>query len=75
MTEELLQTVPVTLGRYVYYKLGATNLGTLSRERIIGSRVPEEFSLKKPDGLVVVPYSGVTKAYIEYKTPQELRNL
>ena len=29
--------------------------------------------MKKPDGLIVVPYSGVVKAYIEYKTPQQLR--
>lgn len=73
MTEELLQTVPITLGRYVYYKLGATTLATLSREGIITARVPSEVALKKPDGLIVVPYSGATKAFIEYKPPQELR--
>ena len=73
MTEELLQTVPTPLGRYVYYKLGATNLATLSRENIIRARVPAKVALKKPDGLVIVPYSGVVKAYIEYKTPQQLK--
>ena len=74
MTEELLQTVPVPLGRYVYYRLGATNLGTLSKEKVINAKIPPEFALKKkPDGLVVVPHSGVTKAVIEYKTPQQLR--
>ena len=73
MTEELLQTVPVTLGRYAYYKLGATNLATLAREKVISAKVPGSFSLKKPDGLIVVPYSRAVKAYIEYKTPQQLR--
>ena len=73
MTEELLQTVPIPLGRYVYYKLGATNLATLGREKVIGVRIPGNFALKKPDGLIVVPYSGAVKAYIEYKTPQRLR--
>ena len=28
---------------------------------------------KRPDGLIVVPYSGAVKAYIEYKTPSELQ--
>ena len=73
MTEELLQTVETHLGRYVYYKLGATNLATLSREKVISAKVPSQFTLKKPDGLIVVPYSGVVKAFIEYKTPQQLR--
>ena len=73
MTEELLQTVATPLGRYTYYKLGATNLATLGREKVISAKVPSEFALKKPDGLIVVPYSGVVKAYIEYKTPQQLR--
>ena len=51
MTEELLQTAPVLLGRYVYYKLGATNLGTLSKEKVINAKIPPELALKKPDGL------------------------
>ena len=72
MTEELLQTIPNPLGRYVYYKLGATNLATLAREKVITVRVAPEFALKKPDGLIVVPHSRVVKAYIEYKTPQQL---
>ena len=73
MTEELLQTVATPLGRYIYYKLGATNLATLGREKVISARVPSEFALMKPDGLIVVPYSGAVKAYIEYKRPQQLR--
>ena len=73
MTEELLQTIPTPLGRYVYYKLGATNLATLAREKVISVKVPSEYALKKPDGLIVVPYSGAVKAYIEYKAPAQLR--
>ena len=73
MTEELLQTSPYPLGRYVYYKLGATNLRTLRRERVITATIPEHIALKKPDGLIVSPHSGVTKAYIEYKPPNEFR--
>ena len=61
------------MGRYTYYKLGATNLATLGREKVIAAKVPPEFALKRPDGLIVVPYSGSVKAYIEYKTPQQLR--
>ena len=73
MTEELRQTAPIPLGRYVYYKLGTTNLATLAREKIISGRVPTEHALKRPDGLIVVPYSGAVKAYIEYKEPNQLR--
>ena len=67
MTEELLQVAPLNLARYVYYQLGETSLATLAQQRIISKPVPLELSLKKPDGLVIDPTSGVVKAYIEYK--------
>ncbi len=70
MSEELLQTTPHTLLRYVYYKLGSTTIGQLKKEKIINVKVPSELITKKPDGLIVVP-NGVTKAYIEYKLPSE----
>lgn len=70
MSEELLQTTPHSLARYVYYKLGATTLWQLKKEKIINIKVPPEITTKKPDGLIVVP-SGSTKAYIEYKPPSE----
>ena len=70
MSEELLQTIPHPLARYVYYKLGATTIGQLKKEKIINVKVPSEILTKKPDGLIVVP-NGATKAYIEYKPPSE----
>lgn len=73
MTEELLQVSPLRLYRYDYYRLGQTNLVTLNQERIISKAVPIEWNLKKPDGLVVEPSSGVVKAYVEYKDKGRLR--
>jgi len=70
MSEELLQTTPHHLIRYVYYKLGATTIDQLKKEKIINVKVSHELSTKKPDGLIIVP-SGATKAYIEYKQPSE----
>ena len=72
-TEELLQTAPVPLGRYAYYRLGATTLGALSRARIISAHVPDEVALNRPDGLILDTTSGVVKAYVEYKPPSKLR--
>ena len=71
MSEELLQTQPHTLGRYVYYVLGATTLSQLKRQRIIHVQIPAHLASKKPDGLIVSPNSAV-KAVIEYKNPSEL---
>lgn len=70
MSEELLQTTPHRIGRYVYYKLGDSTLGQLKKARIV-SKVAKELSNKKPDGLIILP-GGVVKAVIEYKTPEEL---
>lgn len=75
MSEELLQTTGVRIGRYTYYRLGATTLFGLRRSRIIGNRsIPEDVKNKKPDGLITLG-KGVVKACIEYKTPQELSTL
>ena len=73
MTEELRQTVPVQLSRFVYYRLGATNLATLAQQRIISEDVAPEVVLNRPDGLIVDPTGHRTKAYIEHKTPETLR--
>jgi type I restriction enzyme M protein len=70
VSEELLQTTPHQLVRYLYYKLGASTLSQLKKEKIINVKVPLELAAKKPDGLIVVP-NGTTKAYIEYKQPSE----
>jgi type I restriction enzyme M protein len=61
MSEELLQTLPHTLGRYQYYKLGATTLAQLKKHKIINVKISGELATKKPDGLIVVP-KGATKA-------------
>jgi len=72
MSEELLQTAPIWLGRYVYYRLGSTTLHQLRRKKIIG-KVPKSIENKKPDGLIVLP-GGIVKAVIEYKLPSELNS-
>ena len=53
--------------------LGATSLNVLGREKVFSAKVPPEFALKRPDGLIVAPFTGAVKAYIEYKTPRQLR--
>ena len=50
MTEELLQTVPIRLGRYDYYKLGATTLATLGREKLSARRFRPTWRGKGPTG-------------------------
>ena len=70
MSEELLQTSPVWIGRYAYYKLGNTTMNQLKKNKII-SKTDKKLSDKKPDGLIVLP-GGIVKAVIEYKQPSEL---
>ena len=72
MSEELLQTVPVPIGRYTYYRLGATTVAQLNRAGIIAGKPSSEIRKKKPDGMIVLG-KGAAKAWIEYKTPAELR--
>ena len=72
MSEELLQTEARPIGRYSYYKLGASTLQQLRDARIIKTSVPKELRTKKPDGLITL-HGGATKAVIEYKPPAKLR--
>lgn len=72
MSEELLQTAPIWLGRYTYYRLGSTTLNQLRKKKIVG-KISKAIENKKPDGLVVLPGGGV-KAVIEYKLPSELNS-
>ena len=72
MSEELLQTQPFFVGRYRYYKLGATTLRQLKQEGVVKAAVPGDQLSKKPDGLIVLP-GGTTKAVIEYKPANKLR--
>lgn len=70
MSEELLQTIPQQIGKYTYYRLGATTLDQLKASGIIPARNYERLSRKKPDGILL--RGGAVKAVIEYKTPEEL---
>jgi type I restriction-modification system DNA methylase subunit len=70
MSEELLQTVPTWIGRYIYYRLGSTTLNQLKKAKII-NKIKRSLAEKKPDGLIVLP-GGIVKAVIEYKSSSEL---
>lgn len=72
MSEELLQTIPLQLGKYTYYRLGATTLNQLRDGGIIPKKNYDKLLRKKPDGLVA--YHGEIRAVVEYKTPAELRS-
>ena len=72
MSEELLQTEARPIGRYSYYKLGASTLQQLRDAKIIKASVPKGLLTKKPDGLITL-HGGATKAVIEYKPPAKLR--
>ena len=71
MSEELLQTNTHPIGRYLYYKLGASTLRQLKSAGIVKGAIPVDLLAKKPDGLITLG-KGVVKACIEYKTPKEL---
>lgn len=72
MSEELLQTIPLQIGKYTYYRLGNTTLGQLRASGIIPKKHYDKLIIKKPDGLVV--YHGSIKAVVEYKQPKELKS-
>ena len=72
MSEELSQIEPHPLGRYRYYKVGASTLRQLKQAGIIQASIPSHLLAKKPDGLIVL-HGGATKAVIEYKPPDKLR--
>lgn len=71
MSEELLQTQPVPIGRYLYYRLGSSTLAQLKRAKIISKPIHDEIKGKKPDGLITLG-KGIVKVCIEYKSPVEL---
>ncbi len=70
MSEELLQTIPQTVGKYTYYRLGATTLDQLKTAGLIPQRNYGKNSKKKPDGLL--KRQDTVKAVVEYKTPGEI---
>jgi hypothetical protein len=70
MSEELLQTIPQQIGKYTYYRLGATTLAQLRDKGIIPKKKYDGLETKKPDGLIV--QHGQIKAVVEYKLPAQL---
>jgi hypothetical protein len=72
VSEELLQTIPLQIGKYTYYRLGSTTLGQLRANGIIPKKDYQKILAKKPDGLVA--YHGGIKAVVEYKQPKELNS-
>lgn len=70
MSEELLQTIPQTVGTYTYYRLGSTTLDQLKNAGLIPQRNYGKNRLKKPDGLL--KRQDLVKAVVEYKTPEEI---
>lgn len=72
MSEELLQTIPLQIGKYTYYRLGATTLNQLRDAGMIPRRNYNALERKKPDGVLV--YHGEIRAIVEYKTPAQLRS-
>lgn len=72
MSEELLQIIPQQIGKYTYYRLGATTLAQLRDAGIIPKKNYAALARKKPDGLAV--HHGTVKAVVEYKQPKHLRS-
>ena len=72
MSEELLQVNYLPIGRYRYYKLGASTVRQLKDAGIIRGKIDREVLGKKPDGVIVLG-DGTTRAVIEYKPPSKLR--
>jgi type I restriction enzyme M protein len=70
MSEELLQTIPLQIGKFTYYRLGSTTIEQLLNNGIIPKKDYKALKLKRPDGLVI--YHKTVKAVVEYKTAQEL---
>lgn len=72
MSEELLQTTPQSIGKYEYFKLGATTLGQLVKHgKIKKTAAVGKLINKKPDGILT--HLGRVVAVVEYKQPSTLK--
>ncbi len=71
MSEELLQTIPQSIGRYTYLKLGETTIKQLMENGLIPKKLYAGLLRKKPDGIIF--YQNSVKAVVEYKAPEKLR--
>lgn len=71
MSEELLYTIPQSIGKYTYYALHETTIRQLMESGLIPRRTYKGILRKKPDGIVF--YQNTVKAIVEYKSPEKLR--
>ena len=71
MSEELIQTIPQSIGKYQYLKLGETTIKQLMENGYIPKKAYKGLLRKKPDGIVL--YQNSVKAVIEYKLPEKLK--
>ena len=71
MSEELLHTIPQSIGKYTYLALGETTIKQLMESGYIPGRAYKGILRKKPDGIVF--YQKTVKAIVEYKAPEKLR--
>lgn len=71
MSEELIQTIPQSIGKYQYLKLGETTIKQLMENGYIPKKAYKGLLRKKPDGIVL--YQNSVKAVIEYKSPEKLK--
>lgn len=71
MSEELLQAVPIKIGRYSYYRLQTTTVGQLMANGLVPQRDYEALATKKPDGILIC--DRLVKGVVESKQPAELR--
>lgn len=72
VSEELLQTTPQSIGKYEYFKLGATTLRQLvNYGKIKKTSAVAKLLNKKPDGILT--RLGRVVAVVEYKQPSKLQ--
>lgn len=72
MSEELLQTIPQSIGKYTYLKLGETTIKQLMENGYIPKHGYTGLLRKKPDGIIF--FQNRVKAVVEYKVPDKLRS-
>ncbi|MCY4321955.1 MAG: N-6 DNA methylase [Bdellovibrionaceae bacterium] len=71
MSEELSQISPKSIGKFEFYKLGASTLNQLKDNNVFKQQVPEEFKRRKPDGLII--NDKEIKGFVEYKQNKYLQ--
>ena len=72
MSEELLQTIPQQVGKYTYYRLGATTISQLTKAGLIPKKKYAGIASHKPDGLLF--HQKQVRAVVEYKQPSLLQS-